>query len=85
MRLPDFSRSGTSHRVRIALHLNGLAFESVPVLETEEGIFRQSAVIPEYLEERYPTPPLLSSDRVSRVRPRTAASWISTYPPRARS
>ena len=31
MRLYTYSRSGTSHRVRIALNLKGLAYEPVPV------------------------------------------------------
>src|SRR6188472_2207522 len=39
MKLHNFFRSGTSHRLRIALNLKGLAYEYVPVdLRSEEHL-----------------------------------------------
>jgi len=39
VKLYNFFRSGTSHRLRIALNLKGLAYEDVPVdLRTEEHL-----------------------------------------------
>ncbi len=53
----------------------------VPVLEVEEGgekvHLAQSMAILEYLEERYPTPPLLPEDRVLRARSRQLAEIIN--------
>jgi maleylpyruvate isomerase len=99
MKLHGFFRSGTSYRVRIALNLKGIEYESiavslpkaehrtenflnlnpqglVPILETDEGNFTQSPAIIEYLEERFPQPPLLPQERSSRARVRALAAII---------
>jgi maleylpyruvate isomerase len=99
MQLYNFFRSGTSHRLRIALNLKGLDYDYVPVdLRTEEHLgaaFRalnpqglvpalvdgdrtliQSPAIIEWLEERYPTPPLLPSDPDDRARVRALAAIV---------
>ena len=50
----------------------------VPALETEEGaILTQSTAIIEYLEERYPDPPLLPSDAAKRAKARAIAAIIA--------
>jgi maleylpyruvate isomerase len=99
MRLYSFFRSGTSHRLRIALNLKGLAYEQiavdlrreehlgdafkainpqqfVPVLEADEGVMIQSPAIIEWLEERYPTPPLLPGDAGDRAQVRALAAIV---------
>ncbi|QCG94742.1 maleylacetoacetate isomerase [Azospirillum sp. TSA2s] len=103
MQLYNFFRSGTSHRLRIALNLKGLDIEYVAVdLRTEEHsgtAFRainpqglvpvlavdgekgahaltQSPAIIEWLEERYPTPPLLPADPDARARVRALAALV---------
>jgi maleylpyruvate isomerase len=56
--------------------------QSVPLLEVEdEGrVFHlaQSMAILEYLEERWPEPPLLPKDRVARARVRQAAEIVNS-------
>ncbi|KZT14354.1 maleylacetoacetate isomerase [Acidovorax sp. GW101-3H11] len=99
MRLYSFFRSGTSHRLRIALNLKGLAYEQVavdlrreehlgdafkainpqqfvPVLEADERLMIQSPAIIEWLEERYPTPPLLPGDAGDRAQVRALAAIV---------
>lgn len=99
MKLHSFFRSGTSHRLRIALNLKGLAYEQVavdlrreehlgdafkainpqqfvPVLEADERLMIQSPAIIEWLEERYPTPPLLPGDAGDRARVRALAAIV---------
>lgn len=99
MKLYNFFRSGTSHRLRIALGLKGLDYDYVAVdLRTEENfgaafkalnpqglvpalqdgdlVLTQSPAIIEWLEERYPTPPLLPADVDSRARVRALAAVI---------
>ena len=99
MRLYSFFRSGTSHRLRIALNLKGLAYEQiavdlrreehlgdafkainpqqfVPVLEADERLMIQSPAIIEWLEERYPTPPLLPGDAGNRAQVRALAAIV---------
>jgi len=99
MKLYSFFRSGTSHRLRIALNLKGLAYEQVavdlrreehlgdafkainpqqfvPVLEADERLMIQSPAIIEWLEERYPTPPLLPGDAGDRARVRALAAIV---------
>lgn len=107
LKLYGYWRSSASYRVRIALGLKELAWETapvhlvegggqqhterfkainpmsqVPVLEVEEGGERvqlaQSMAIFEYLEERYPTPPLLPADRVARARTRQLAELVNS-------
>ena len=99
MKLYSFFRSGTSHRLRIALKLTGLADEQVavdlrreehlgdafkainpqqlvPVLEADERLMIQSPAIIEWLEERYPTPPLLPGDAGDRAQVRALAAIV---------
>lgn len=54
----------------------------VPALETREGVLTQSLAILEYLEERYPEPPLLPADPVARAHVRSMAYAIAceTHP-----
>ena len=100
MQLYNFFRSGTSHRLRIALNLKGLDYDYVAVdLRTEEHLgaaFRslnpqglvpalvqgdlvltQSPAIIEWLEERYPSPPLLPENPEQRARIRALAALVS--------
>ncbi|MDP9012270.1 MAG: maleylacetoacetate isomerase [Pseudomonadota bacterium] len=97
--LAGFFRSGTSHRVRIALNLKGLAYEYeavslpkrehrsdaflavnpqglVPVLKVAGKPLAQSPAILEWLEESYPTPPLLPPGADDRARVRAIAAAI---------
>jgi glutathione S-transferase len=48
----------------------------VPYIEDDGRTFFDSTVIGEYLEERYPTPPLMPSDAVARARVREAEQFI---------
>jgi maleylpyruvate isomerase len=99
MKLYNFFRSGTSHRLRIALNLKGLAYEYVPVdlraeqhlgadykalnpqglvpaLVDDGRVLIQSPAIIEWLEERYPKPPLLPTDSEQRARVRALAAVV---------
>lgn len=99
MQLYNFFRSGTSHRLRIALNLKGLAYDYIPIdLRTEQHlgadykamnpqglvpalvdgdrVLTQSPAIIEWLEERFPTPPLLPSDIDARARVRALAAIV---------
>ena len=99
MKLYGFFRSGTSHRLRIALNLKGLAYETVaidlrkeehagaayralnpqglvPTLDTGDGLLIQSPAILEWLEERYPQPPLLPGKPDERARVRALAAIV---------
>lgn len=99
MQLHGFFRSGTSHRLRIALNLKGLAYEQVavdlrrdqhlgaeykalnpqglvPTLVHDGRVLTQSPAIIEWLEERYPTPPLLPADPDQRARVRALAAVV---------
>lgn len=99
MKLYTFFRSGTSHRLRIALNLKGVAVDPVavdlrseqhltpeyravnaqglvPALEVEGRVLTQSPAIIEWLEEKYPTPPLLPADADDRARVRALAALI---------
>lgn len=100
MRLYTYFRSSAAYRVRIALNLKGVAYESVPVhlvrnehlaadyldvnpqgrvpaLEADGATLIQSPAILEYLEERFPQPPLLPADPAERARVRAAAAVIA--------
>ena len=100
MQLYNFFRSGTSHRLRIALNLKGIAYDYVAVdLRTEEHlgaafkalnpqglvpalvdggqVLTQSPAIIEWLEERYPTPPLLPTDPQDRAQVRALAALVA--------
>ncbi|NMZ99772.1 maleylacetoacetate isomerase [Pseudomonas lundensis] len=103
MELFTYYRSTSSYRVRIALALKGLDYQSVavnliaaaggehrqphylklnpqgrvPALRTDDGdVLTQSPAIIEYLEERYPQPPLLSDNLITRAHERGVASVI---------
>ena len=103
MKLYNFFRSGTSHRLRIALNLKGLVVDYVAVdLRTEQHLgaaykalnpqglvpalqldgddeqqlMIQSPAIIEWLEERYPTPPLLPAHLGDRARVRALAAIV---------
>ena len=99
MTLHGFFRSGSSHRLRIALNLKGLHVEQVavdlrkeehlsaafralnpqqfvPVLEVDGQPMTQSPAIIEWLEERYPEPPLLPQDAAERAQVRALAALV---------
>ena len=103
MKLYNFFRSGTSHRLRIALNLKGLVVDYgavdlrseqhlgaaykalnpqglVPALQLDADddhqVLIQSPAIIEWLEERYPTPPLLPGHRDARARVRALAAIV---------
>lgn len=99
MRLYGFFRSGTSHRLRIALNLKGLSYEQVavdlrreehlhesfriinpqqlvPALQVDDQILTQTPAIIEWLDERFPLPPLLPDDPGERATARTLAAIV---------
>ena len=99
MNLHSFFRSGTSHRLRIALNLKGLPYNyvavdlrreehlsdafravnpqgMVPALEIDGQIKTQSPAIIEWLEERYPAPPLLPANADDRAHVRALAAIV---------
>jgi maleylpyruvate isomerase len=99
MKLYNFFRSGTSHRLRIALNLKGVTVQYVavdlrteqhlapefkalnpqglvPALEVGGTVLTQSPAIIEWLEEKYPTPPLLPRAADERARVRALAALI---------
>lgn len=99
LKLYDFFRSGTSHRLRIALNLKGLSYaraaidlrseqhlggeykavnpqQLVPALDIGDAVLIQTPAIIEWLEERYPEPPLLPADFLGRARVRALAAII---------
>lgn len=99
MKIYNYFRSGTSHRLRIVLKLKGLdwdyvavdlraeahfdaAFKAlnpqgfVPVLIDGDWVLTQSPAIIEWLEERYPNPPLLPADIHGRARVRALAAIV---------
>ncbi len=102
MKLYSYWRSSAAWRVRIALNLKRLEWETgpvhlvrnggeqrkaaylsvnpqglVPVLEDGQVTLSQSLAIIEYLEERYPSPPLLPADPASRARVRSLALLVA--------
>ncbi len=99
LQLYNFFRSGTSHRLRIALNLKGLNYDQVavnlpkeehlgaafkainpqgfvPALVEGEQVLIQSPAIIEWLEERFPEPPLLPADPQARARVRALAAIV---------
>jgi maleylpyruvate isomerase len=50
----------------------------VPTLEVAEGRLVQSTAILEYLDERWPDPPLLTPDPLSRARVRAIAAMVAS-------
>lgn len=55
----------------------------VPLLETDEGAFHGSAIINEYVEERWPVPPLLPGDPAERAAARMFIDWWNHKGPTA--
>lgn len=103
IRLYSYWRSSAAYRVRIALNLKGLPFETVavhlvrdggdqhkapfsdlnpqglvPVLLHGNRILRQSMAIMEYLDETWPTPPLMPATARDRQRVRALAQMIAS-------
>lgn len=101
MKLYNYFRSGTSHRLRIALNLKGLDYEYVvvnllkeehlqdrykkinpqgfvPALDVDGTVLIQSPAIIEWLEEKYPYPPLLPSHSLARQHVRAIAAIVSS-------
>ena len=103
--LYDYWRSSASYRVRIALHLKGVAFDRidvpllenaqtapaylarnpqglVPALEIDGLVLTQSLAILDYLDARFPEPPLVSRDPARRARTLAQALTIAadTHP-----
>ncbi len=56
---------------------------SVPLLEHEGGAFHGSAIINEYVDERWPDPPLLPSDPGERAAARMFIDWWNRKGPTA--
>ena len=100
MKLYGYFRSSAAFRVRIALNLKKLDYESafihlrrgdqrqpgfldvnpqglVPALETDDALLIQSLPIIEYLDETYPSPPLLPPDAKGRARVRALAAIVA--------
>jgi maleylpyruvate isomerase len=111
MKLYGYWRSSSAYRVRIALELKGLRYETasvhlvrdggeqhrpgfvarnpmqqVPVLEVDEGgatvRLSQSMAIIDYLDARFPQPPLLPGDPLDRARARELAEIVNSGPSR---
>jgi maleylacetoacetate isomerase len=102
LKLYTYWRSSASYRVRIALNLKGLDYESVPrhllrdggeqrtkdylavnpqglvpTLNDDGLLVTQSLAICEYLDEKYPTPPLLPGAAGARASVRAMALAVA--------
>lgn len=100
MKLYTYYRSTAAFRVRIALNVKSLTYQSiskhlrnaehrspeffqlnpqglVPALDDGGQVISQSLAIIEYLEEKYPQPPLLPTDPVARARVRSMALAVA--------
>lgn len=69
----DLRTGGQSTADYIALNPQGL----VPALEADGAVLTQSLAICEYLEERWPEPPLLPADLLERARVRAFALAVA--------
>lgn len=99
MKLYTYFRSSAAYRVRIALNVKKLPYESVPkaltkgehraadyivlnpqgfvpALQIDDAVLSQSLAIIEYLDERYPEPPLLPPVPIARAQVRSIALAI---------
>jgi maleylacetoacetate isomerase len=102
MKLYTYFRSSAAYRVRIALGVKGIDYESiskdlrnqagqqrlpdylalnpqglVPTIEHDGSVLTQSLAIIEYLEEKFPSPPLLPRDPADRARVRAMALVVA--------
>jgi len=102
IKLYTYCKSSAAYRVRIALNLKNIAYDSeyislrkdksahlksdytrinpqamVPTLITGSSTLTQSTAIIEYLEERFPEPALLPTDKQSRALARSFAQLIA--------
>jgi maleylacetoacetate isomerase/maleylpyruvate isomerase len=102
MKLYGYWQSSATYRVRIALNLKGLVYETAPVdirrareqhaesyralnpnarvptLTLDDGTaLTQSLAIIEWLEETFPSPPLLPADPLDRARCRALAGVVA--------
>jgi maleylpyruvate isomerase len=65
------------HRLAEFLNINAQGF--VPALQTDDGsVLTQSLAILEYLDEKYPDPPLLPRDAAGRARVRALSHTITS-------
>lgn len=103
IRLYSYWRSSAAYRVRIALNLKGLPFETMPVHLVRDGgeqhkapfsdlnpqelvpvllhgnrILRQSLAIMEYLDETWPSPPLMPATARDRQRVRSISQLVAS-------
>jgi maleylacetoacetate isomerase len=71
----DLRKQAGEHRRAEYLSLNPQGF--VPALEDEGRVFTQSIAIIEYLEEKFPAPPLLPRDAAERAQVRAMALVVA--------
>ena len=101
MKLYSYWRSSSSYRVRVALNLKAVEYQTVPVnllskeqqsnsfsainpsmgvpiLELQDGkILTQSLAILRWLDDQYPTPPLLPTNSIEAAKVEAAAHVIA--------
>jgi maleylacetoacetate isomerase len=93
VKLYSYFRSSAAYRVRIALNLKGLPYETVPIHLTKDGGHQHTAEfrainpqarvpalelsIIEYLDDIHPEPPLLPADALGRAKSRAIAQLIA--------
>ena len=63
-------------------HLERNPYGKIPVIEDDGKILFESCIINEYLDEKYPDPPLMPMDPYWRgARPRAGRLRLELYPP----